>query len=145
MFRLTAASLLILGFTALPVRAADGDADSNVNLSRVVITAPDVDAKRPAALPALYVTLAGLQAYDVYSTRQGLSQGAREINPLMQGVVGSSTATIVTKAVSTTVTILIAEKLWRTNKTAAIITMVVANGVMGMVAANNARVLQQTR
>ena len=144
MFRLTAAMTLFLGLTALPARAADGDADATTTGVKLVVTAqPPMNTQRPAALPVLYGSLVGLQAYDLYSTHQGLSRGAQENNPLMQGVVGNSTAAIVTKAASTAVTIAIAERLWKTNKTAAIVTMIVANGVMGAVAANNARVLHQ--
>src|SRR5262245_36666133 len=44
---------------------------------------------RPRALPALYASLAALQAFDAYSTTRGLSQGATEGNPLMQPVVGN--------------------------------------------------------
>ena len=147
MFRLTAALTLLLGFTAIPARAADGDIDLNTSAAKVVITTPDIvmNTSRPAALPVLYGTLVGLQAYDLYSTHQGLSGGAQEVNPLMQSVAGNSTTAIVTKTVSTAVTIAIAERLWKTNKTAAIVTMVVANGVMGAVAANNARVLHEIR
>jgi hypothetical protein len=144
MFRLTAAMTLFLGLTALPAFAADGDVDVNPSGVKLVIATPaPLNTNRPAALPVLYGSLVGLQAYDLYSTHQGLSRGAQESNPLMQGVVGNSTTVIVTKAASTAVTIAIAERLWKTNKAAAIVTMIVANGVMGAVAANNARVLQQ--
>lgn len=144
MFRLTAAMTLFLGLTALPARAADGDADVATNGVKVIITSTaPVNTNRPAALPLLYGSLVGLQAYDVYSTHQGLSRGAQENNPLMQGVVGNSTSAVVAKAASTAVTIAIVERLWKTNKTAAIVTMIVANGVMSAVAVNNARVLHQ--
>lgn len=143
MFRLTAATMVLLGLTALPARAADGDADANVGPVKVVITAPEVNTQRPLSLPILYATLGGLQAYDVYSTHQGLARGAQETNPLMQGIAGNSTSVIVAKAVSTALTIAVAEHLWHTNRKAAIVTMIVANGVMGAVAANNARVLHQ--
>ena len=144
MFRFTAISLLILGSTALPARAADGDA-TLPSTNRVIITAPDADARRPLALPVLYFSLAGLQAYDVYSTHQGLSQGAQELNPFMKGMTSNSTGMIVTKALTTATTIAIAERLWHTNKKAAIITMLAANTVMAIVAANNARILHTTR
>lgn len=144
MFRLTAAMMLFLGLTAIPARAADGDADATTSGVKLVITTPaTLNTNRPAALPALYGSLVGLQAYDLYSTQQGISRGAQENNPLMQGVVGNSTTAIVAKAASTAVTIAIAERLWKTNKTAAIVTMIVANGVMSAVAVNNARVLHQ--
>src|SRR5437762_3397263 len=144
MFRVTAAMTLFLGLTALPALAADGDADATPSgVKLVVTTSTALNTNRPAALPILYGSLVGLQAYDVYSTHQGLSRGAQENNPLMQSVVGNSTTAIISKAASTAVTIAIAERFWKTNKTAAIVTMIVANGVMGAVAANNARVLQQ--
>ena len=96
-------------------------------------------------LPVLYLSLAGLQAYDVYSTRIGVSRGAAELNPLVAPVAGDTPGMIVMKALSTGTTIMMAERLWRRNKTAAILTMVAANSVMAIVAANNARVLHQTR
>lgn len=147
MFRLTTASILILGLTASAAHAADGDADTTVGAPKVTITLPAVRVpeKRPAILSALHVSLAGLQAYDVYSTRQGLAQGAREVNPLIAPGAQDTAGMIALKAVSTATTIVMAERLWRKNKTAAILTMVAANGVMAVVAANNARVLRQTR
>jgi hypothetical protein len=66
-----------------------------------------------------------------------------ELNPLV--APGATAGMIVMKAVSTGTTIVVAERLWHTNRTAAILTMVAANGVMAIVAANNARVLHQIR
>ena len=100
---------------------------------------------RPALLPALYASYAALQAYDVYSTRQALGRGAREANPLMQGVVGNTGAFIAVKASLGIATIIAAERLWKTNKVAAIAVMVASNGVSAIVAARNARTLQQLR
>ncbi len=100
---------------------------------------------RPARLPALYVSFAALQAYDVYSTRQALAGGAREVNPLMQGVVGNPAAFWALKAGVTAGTIMAAERLWKTNKAAAIGLMVASNGIAAMVAARNARTLRQLR
>src|SRR5688572_14255831 len=73
----------------------------------------------PMVLPALYASYAALQAYDVYSTRQGLARGAREANPLMQGVAGNTSAMVAMKAGVGVATIMAAERLWKTNKTAA--------------------------
>src|SRR5204863_2833964 len=96
MFRLTAAMTLFLGLTALPALAADGDADATPSgVKLVVTTSAALNTNRPAALPILYGSLVGLQAYDVYSTHQGLSRGAQENNPLMQRVVGNSTTAII--------------------------------------------------
>jgi hypothetical protein len=147
MFRSTAASLVVLALSAVPAHAAEGDAGVRVAAPKVIITQPVVETpeKRPAVLPFLYVSLAGLQAYDVYSTRQGLLHGAREMNPLMSPVAGDMAGMIVAKAVSSVTTIVMAERLWHRNKAAAILTMVAANSAMAIVAMNNARVLHQTR
>jgi hypothetical protein len=158
MFRtavITTLGALAIGVFSQPAFAADGveraEAASALTLSAPAVTAPRVQrplsftlmpapAKRPAALPALYAGLVAAQAFDAYSTQRGLASGAREANPLMQGG-GLWTM----KAVGTIVPIVIAERMWKTNKVGAIVTMAIANGVMAAVAANNARVLRQQR
>lgn len=100
---------------------------------------------RPAALPALYISYAALQGFDVYSTRQALARGAREANPLMEGAVGNTATFIAVKAGVGVATIMAAERLWKTNKLAAIAVMVASNSVSAVVAARNARTLRQLR
>jgi hypothetical protein len=101
-------------------------------------TIPPIDeARRPAVLPMLYVSLAGLQVYDAYSTTRGLSQGARELNPVMRGIAGNSVALWTVKAATTASSIWVAERLWKRNRTAAIVTMVALNGVVASVATHN--------
>ena len=100
---------------------------------------------RPALLPVLYASYAALQAYDVYSTRQSLALGGREANPMMTGVVGNTGAFIAVKATVGVATIVAAERLWKTNKPAAIAVMVAGNSVAAMVAARNARTLSTLR
>jgi hypothetical protein len=100
---------------------------------------------RPAAMTALYVSYGALQAYDIYATRQALAGGARESNPLMQGVVGNTGAFVALKAGVTVATIAVAEKLWKTNKPAAIGVMIVGNSVAAIAAAHNSRALGQLR
>jgi hypothetical protein len=87
----------------------------------------------------------GLQAFDAYSTTQGVARGAREANPVVRGMAASPGAVWGVKAATTALPILLTERLWRTNRTAAIVTMVLANSVAATVAANNARVLRQLR
>ncbi len=106
----------------------------------LTVAEPAPFAKRPAALPALYISLAITEALDAYTTRQGLSAGAREANPLMQG---GSAGLWTLKAVGTVVPIVLAERMWKKNKAGAIVTMVLANSVMATVAANNARVVNR--
>jgi hypothetical protein len=101
---------------------------------------------RPTLLPVLYASHAALQAYDVYSTRQALSRGAREMNPLMQGVVKSPAAFVAVKAGVAAGTILAAERLWKNDrKAAAIGVMIASNAVAAIVASKNARTLRHIR
>ena len=167
MFRLTAATLLMLGLAALPVRAAEEDADGGSvafvsmpehavsrSASLSVPVSPRLagpisrrtSLSRPGALPMLYVSLAGLQAYDLYSTRSAVSHGGHESNPMMQGVADSTTGMAVAKAISTGGMIYLAERLWKTNhRKGAVVALLVTNGLMGAVAMNNANVLSQQR
>jgi hypothetical protein len=111
----------------------------------VSLRRPTDRLSRPAALPVLYVSLSALQVFDVYSTRQALAHGAHEANPVMSGIAGNPVAFTAVKAATAIIPMLIAERMWKTNRVAAILTMVAANSAMAIVAANNARVLQQVR
>jgi hypothetical protein len=173
MFRTAAIAILSLSLTGASAFAADGSgpASENVVFTPFVKTVPaapetvaspmatNVDwtvgpafkapshaASRPAALPVLYASLALLNAYDVYSTRQGLSRGAVENNALMKQVAGNPTAFIAVKALTTAVPMVLAERMWKNgNRKGAIMTMIVANGVAAAIGANNMQVLQQVR
>jgi hypothetical protein len=137
--------LLLTGLVAAstPVFAQD-DARSDSKeegAPRIQINIPQ--ATRPSMLPAMYVSLAGLQAYDGYSTLRGVRAGATEANPLVGGLAGQPAAFWAVKALSTVTTIYFAEQLWRQRKRGqAIVTMVAANAVMGAVAAHNNAVLR---
>ena len=141
----TAAAVLSLTLSVLPASAAEA---TNTAEAAATITVParvSQSLSRPAALPVLYASYAALQAYDIYSTRQALALGAREANPLMQGVVGNSTAFVALKAGVAVGTIMVAERLWKTNKAGAIAVMAASIGVSALVAARNASTLRQLR
>ena len=60
----------------------------------------------------------------------------------MQAIVGHSSSLIAVKAVATAGTILVAERLWKNHhKGQAIAMMVISNGMMSLVAAHNASVI----
>jgi hypothetical protein len=101
--------------------------------------------RRPALLPALYASNVVLQALDAHSTLTALKQGAREANPMMQGVAGNPTALIAVKAGAAAGTIYFAEKLWRRNRVAAIALMAAVNGVSAIVVAHNYKVASRLR
>ena len=102
--------------------------------------------KRPMALPALYGASILLQGYDAYSTLTVLKQGGLEANPVMKGVTKNPVAFIGLKAGVTMMSIMAAERMWKNhNRVGAIATMIVSNGLMTAVAANNAKVLSSLR
>ena len=142
---IAAAVALSLTLFAVPASAED---DAGRPVTSTGITASTTVAhgiSRPAPLTALYVSYAALQAYDVYSTRQALGRGGSEANPLMQGVVGNTGAFVALKAGVGIATIAAAEKLWKTNKPAAIGLMIAGNSVAAVVAARNASTVARLR
>ena len=139
-----AATILSLTISTVSAFAADDTVSSAVSAIAVQRRFTKGPA-RPKTLPALYISYVALQAYDVFSTKQALARGAREANPLMQGVVGNTGAMVAVKAGVAVATIVAAERLWKTNKVAAIAMMVASNSVAAVVAGRNARTLRQLR
>jgi hypothetical protein len=158
MFR--AALVLAFGFvvaSVTPALAADGGAEQaalTMSAAAVPAMAADVDwslapvrmgARTPhrgALLPSLYVSLAALNAFDAMTTSKAVrSASGTEANPLMAGVAGHSAALWAVKGGATAASVLLAERMWRNhNRVGAIATMVITNGMMAAVAANNTRV-----
>ena len=163
MRRLLVASLMGVLMTASTTFAADQDGGSAVSqavTAAAVALAPSLDVVaanpqlagrsfrygRPTLLPALYGTSAFLQGYDAYSTLTVLKSGGVEVNPVMKGITRHPAAFIGLKAGVTMMSIMAAEQMWkRNNRIGAVMTMVVSNSVMAMVASNNARVLSHVR
>jgi uncharacterized protein DUF5658 len=109
-------------------------------------SAPDFSRiHRPSILPVLYATTALTQALDAHSTMTAMSRGAREANPVMQGVASNGGALVAVKAGIAAGSIFVAEKMWRRNRAGAIATMVALNLVTAAVAVHNYRVASQLR
>jgi hypothetical protein len=103
----------------------------------------EVLSTRGPLLPSLYMGLIGLEAYDGYSTTQGLKHGAIESNTLMRRLAANPSALWAVKGGATFVSIYVAERLWRNNhRGQAVAVMVLSNGLMAAVAVNNASVLR---
>jgi len=135
----------VLSLVAFAPSARADEAASAATPAPMTVPRPGMFT-RPRILPALYTSYAALQAYDVYSTRQALAVGAREGNPLMQGVVGNASGFVALKASMAAGTILAAERLWKNDrKAAAIGVMIASNAVSALVAGRNARALRQVR
>jgi hypothetical protein len=107
--------------------------------------APPVRVALPTAAPSvgggktlvlLQAGMAALQAMDLMSTRQALNRpGAFETNPTLGG--GSLPATIAVKAASTAGIILLTNHIAKTNRVAAVVTMVALNSAYATIAAHN--------
>jgi hypothetical protein len=100
-------------------------------------------ASRGAVLPATYVGLIGLQAYDGYSTMRGLRHGAVESNGLMSAVANHPATLWAAKGGTAFVSIYMAERLWRQHRRGqAIALMVASNAIMASVAMSNASIIR---
>lgn len=138
----TVPSLMVSAETIAATTARSADTPAAVDFS----ARSTYRYERPSLLPALYATSAVLQGYDAYSTLTAVNAGAVEANPMMQTVVKSPTAFVAMKASVTAASILAAERLWKNHhRMGAIGLMVASNVIMGVVAANNARVLSTVR
>jgi hypothetical protein len=95
--------------------------------------------RRPAALPALYISFATLQALDVHSTLTAVDGGRIEANPAMKGLVGQPAAFVAAKIAATAATFYISERLWRRHRVGAVVLMVAVNGAYAAIVATNYR------
>jgi len=101
---------------------------------------------RPPALMPLYGSFAALQFADYATTRRALSSGSgREVNPLMEPLVGHPAAFLTLKAASTAGMIWAGEKLWRKNRVGAIVFMVATDSAMATIVAHNYAIARSGR
>lgn len=143
MVRTVMTTLMSIVVLTAPVFAADADSSGEARQELTVSRPASQPAVRGAVLPMLYGTLAGLQAYDAFSTMKGAQLGASEGNPVVAGVATNAGAMWAMKAGATMASIYAAEGLWRRHRRAeAIFTMVAVNGMMAAVAAHNASVVR---
>jgi hypothetical protein len=112
---------------------------------RPAAAALDYRVKRPAILPALYVSFGALQAWDVYATSAAMRSGAREANPMMASVAGHPARVLAVKAASTAATVFFVERLWKQNRVAAVVVLAIINGATTAVAMNNVRNARRVR
>jgi hypothetical protein len=96
--------------------------------------------ERPGALIPLYVSFGVLQALDSHSTTRALELGAVEANPVMKGIAGNQAAMLAVKGAGTAGVIYATEKMWKKNRTAAIVFMVATNSAMAWVVQRNYQV-----
>jgi hypothetical protein len=90
-------------------------------------------------LTSLQVGFGALQVLDVTTTMRALGRGHEEANPLMRGVAGHSLALTSVKAGAAVSTLLLANRVARKNRAAAIVMMAAVNSAYAVVVANNVR------
>ena len=153
-FKTVGALIVVVGICSPIVASANGlDETSTAKATATVEAAPlsiaatayQSHLKRPALLPALYVTLGAMQAWDLASTAGAIRAGAHEANPAAAAFATSQKSMMGLKVVTTASTILFAERAWKKNKAAAVVMMVAVNGTMAAVAMNNMRNAQMAR
>lgn len=98
---------------------------------------------RPAALVPLYVAFAGLQVLDAHSTLSAVEGGARETNPVIRQALGNTAGMLALKSGAAVGVVLLTEKLWPRNRTAAVLTMIAINSAYVTIAAHNYRTVRR--
>jgi uncharacterized protein DUF5658 len=102
----------------------------------IVLQAPAA-AHRPSVLVPLYVSFATLQGLDIHSTLRAPEFGGREANPIVGGMLGSPAAFVAAKVGMTASIYFVSERLWKRNRTAAVLTMIALNSTYGALVAHN--------
>ncbi len=146
-FKNVVAAIVVVGFGCAGGGAAVAGAQTIEATSMIIpatpepMTAPKL--KRPAILPALYVALGTMQAWDVYSTRSAIGAGAREANPIAAPLAGNTGSMLGLKLATTATIIVMSERLWKRNRVAAVVMLVALNGATAAVSMHNMRVGRQ--
>jgi Domain of unknown function (DUF5658) len=125
-----------------PSEPAPQQSTTTVKVDRAAVMVVQEKEKRPPALIPLYGSFIALEALDVHSTRRGLANGAVEANPAMSGLTGNSAAMVAAKAAGTAGLILASEKIWKKNRTAAVVLMIATNSAMAWVVGHNYRAVR---
>jgi hypothetical protein len=94
---------------------------------------------RPRLLIPLYISFAGLQALDGHSTMRALDRGYVEANPLVAPSTRSDAALVAMKVAVTASVIVGSERLWRHNRVAAVVAIIVVNGAYAAIVSHNYR------
>jgi hypothetical protein len=134
---------------SLDVSAAVSNAISPAVVAASDVPAPVLRPLRPARrsplMDALYASTFTMQALDVHSTLKAFGAGAVEANPLMADVTRNKLAFVALKAGIATSTVLAAHNMSRTNKVAAVVTLVGINSAYAMIVSHNYQVARHLR
>jgi hypothetical protein len=95
--------------------------------------------RRPGALLPLYASFASLQVLDAHATAGAIERGAVEVNPMMRGFTGNPVGLLAIKSAGTAGVVWASERMWRRNKSAAVLFLIAANSAMAWVVQHNYR------
>ena len=126
--RLSLVAIVSLGTLGVAAGAAAQDASPTIVLP---------STERPKALVPLYASFGALQVFDMRSTWSALDSGSVEANPLLKGVVGNRLGLIAVKGAGAAAVVAVSERLYKKNRAAAVILMVVSNSAMACVVEHN--------
>jgi hypothetical protein len=128
---------IVMVSIALPATASGNRGnDLATELAAPTTRLASLPVERPvitSGLKVLLVSNAAVHGLDVYSTVLAKRTGAREMNPIMDG---GTTRMISMKAAASVVTYFTIRRMAKQHRKAAIVTMLVVNGVTAAVAFN---------
>src|SRR3954447_15348880 len=131
-------ALMCLSLIGRPqLGGAVSDEQASPATAAPIVVQPSATAQRPSVLVPLYVSFATLQGLDIHSTLRAAEFGGREANPVVGGMLGSPAAFVAAKVGMTASIYFVSERLWKRNKTAAVLTMIALNSTYGALVAHN--------
>lgn len=130
-------AVMCLGLIGQPQVGGPSSEDRATAAAPAATVAQIVAPHRPSSLIPLYVSFAALQGLDVHSTLRAAQFGGREANPIVGSMLGSPVAFVAAKAGMTAGIYFVSERLWKRNKTAAVLTMIALNSAYGAIVAHN--------
>jgi hypothetical protein len=131
------AAMFVMAAMTPTASAEEQGASPRLAPSAAVAKAWKVEAPTPSkSLRTLYASYGVLQGLDMYSTIVARTNGAREVNPLLDSGYGQAAAT---KALFAAGSYLAVQQLARKNKKAAVVTLAVLNVASAFVVTRNFR------
>ena len=126
-----------------PATSVVGASEARIPPESLQTTFTPTVSRRPGPLVPMYVSLAVLQGFDIYTTSTAVSRGAVEANPAMQAVAGKPWAATAVKAAATATSIFFIERAWKQNRKGAVILAAAINVATAAVVAHNPKVARR--
>jgi len=136
---------LVIGVMAVPAAAQESTA-AEPSVS-IVIEQPQPESSAWTSKPvriSLVAAFAALQALDVVTTTKALRQGGYEASPIVRGMASRPALFISVKTVMTLWTLWQTEKMAKNGQaTGAVVSLVAADALYGVIVARNFQIVNQ--